>query len=55
MAKQVSKRVESATAPFQCTLKMKAKYECVAHVLQALTDLDPVATIIVDRRVGAYA
>ena len=46
MAKQISKRVEAATAPFQYALKTKAGCECVAHVLQTLTDLDPEATVM---------
>ena len=48
MAKQISKRVEAATAPFQYALKTKAGCECVAHVLQTLTDLDPEATVHVN-------
>ena len=54
MAKQISKRVEAATAPFQYALKTKAGRECVAHVSQTLTDLDPEATVMSIDKVGAY-
>ena len=50
IAKQVIEKVEAATAPFQYALSTKAGCECVAHVLQTLTDLDPEATIMSDRR-----
>ena len=46
MAKQVSKQVEAATAPFQYALSTKAGCECVAHILQCVTDGDPEATVI---------
>ena len=32
--------------PFQCALSTKAGCECVAHILQTLTDLDPEATVM---------
>ena len=54
LAKQISKRVEAATAPFQYALKTKAGCECVAHVLQTLTDLDPESTVMSIDVVGAY-
>ena len=41
MVKQVSKQVEAATAPFQYALSTKAGCECVAHILQCVTDEDP--------------
>ena len=41
LAKQISKKVEEATAPFQYALSTKAGCECVAHMLQSLTDLSP--------------
>ena len=46
MAKQVSKEAVTATAPFQYALSTKAGCECVAHMLQSITDLDPEATVI---------
>ena len=54
MAKQIAKKVETATAPFQYALKTKAGCECVAHVLQTLTDTDPEATVLSIDGVGAY-
>ena len=53
MAKQISKKVEKATAPFQYALSTKAGCECVAHILQSLTDVDPEATVISIDGVGA--
>ena len=46
IAKQVIEKVEAATAPFQYALYTKAGCECIAHVLQTVTDLDPEATIM---------
>ena len=54
ISKQVIEKVEAATAPFQHALSTKAGCECVAHVLQTLTDLDPEATIMSIEGVGAY-
>ena len=54
MAKQFSKKVEVATAPFQYALSTKAGCECVAHILQALTDRDPEATIMSIDGIGAF-
>ena len=46
MAKQVSKQAEAATAPCQYALSTKTGCECVAHILQSVTDLDSEATVI---------
>ena len=52
IAKQVSKQAEAATAPFQYVLSTKAGCECVVHILQTSTDIDPEATVMsID---GAY-
>ena len=54
IAKQVIEKVEAATAPFfQYALSTKAGCECVAHILQTLTDLDLEATIMLIDGVGA--
>ena len=45
MAQQLSKAVERATAPFQHALSTKAGCECIAHVLQCITELHPELTI----------
>ena len=54
VAKQISNRVEVASAPFQYALKTKAGCECVAHFLQTPTDLDPEATVMSLDGVGAH-
>ena len=54
IAQQVSEAVEVATAPFQCALRTRAGCECVSHVLQTLTDLDELATILSVNGVGAF-
>ena len=38
--------VEKGTAPFQCALTTRAGVECVAHVIQTLTDLDHQSTVM---------
>ena len=40
MAQQLAPAVERATSPFQCALTTRAGGECIAHALQAFTDLD---------------
>ena len=54
IAKQIAKKVEEATAPFQYALSTKAGCECVAHVLQSMTDLNPEVTVTSIDGVGAY-
>ena len=51
---QFSKAVETATAPHQYAMSTRAGTECVAHVLQVLTEIDPQATIVSIDGVGAY-
>ena len=53
IAKQIAREAEEATAPHQHALNTKAGCECVAHILQTLTDLDPEATIVSIDAVGA--
>ena len=45
IAQQLSSAVEQVTAPFQYALSTKAGGECIAHALQALTDLNPRTTV----------
>ena len=45
---------EKASAPYQYALNTRAVCECVAHILQTLTDLDPEATIVSIDGVGAH-
>ena len=54
IAQQFSSTIEQATAPFQCALSTKAGGECIAHALQALTDLDPRTTVLSVDGVGAF-
>ena len=54
IAKQVAKEAEQATAPFQYTLSTKAGCECVAHIIQTMTDQDAEATVVSIDGVGAY-
>ena len=46
ISQQISKAVEQATSPFQHALSTKSGGECIAHSLQALTDLDPRTTVL---------
>ena len=46
MARQLGEAVRVATAPFQYALSTRAGCECVAHVLQAVTEADPSATVL---------
>ena len=41
----MSKKDEAVTAPLQCALSTKAGCECIAHILQTVTDVDKRATI----------
>ena len=54
MAKQIAKKVEETKAAFQYALTTKAGCECVAHILQTLTELNQETTIISIDGVGAY-
>ena len=54
MSKQIAKKVEETTAPFQYALTSKAGCECVPHILQTLTDSNQETTIISIDGVGAY-
>ena len=51
MAKQVA--MQAATAPFQYAFSTKAGCECIAHIVQSLTDVDSYATIVSIDGVGA--
>ena len=54
MAQQVAEAAEEATAPFQYALQTRAGTECVSHIMQSLTDLDPRTTILSVDGVGAF-
>ena len=46
IAKQFAKEAEAATAPFQYALSTEAGCECVANIVQVLTDQDASATVV---------
>ena len=46
MAQQLGPAIERATSPFQYALSTRAGTECIAHAIQALTDLDHTATVV---------
>ena len=54
IAQQFSEVVQRATAPFQYALSTKARPECIAHALEALTDLDERATVLSINGIGAF-
>ena len=54
MAQQLSTAVSAATAPHQCALSTRAGCECIAHVLQGLTEMDPRATVTSIDGVSAF-
>ena len=54
ISQQISKAVEQATSPFQYALLTTSGGECIAHSLQALTDLDPRATVLSIDGIGAF-
>ena len=51
ISQQITPAVEVATAPFQFALSTRAGTECV---LQAMSDLDPVVTVLSVDGVGAF-
>ena len=46
IAQQMSDVVEAATAPYQCALSTRAGTECIAHILQTLTEDNPRTTVL---------
>ena len=52
MAQQLGDAVMAATAPFQY-LSTRAGCECIAHAMQAITELDPNATVLSIDGIGA--
>ena len=54
MAQQLGPAIERATAPFQYALTTRAGTECIAHVVQALMDADPSATVLSVDGIGAF-
>ena len=54
MAQQLGPAIERATTPFQYALSTRAGTECIAHAIQALTDLDPTATVVSIDGISAF-
>ena len=54
IAQQIMPAVERFTSPFQCALRTRAGTECVAHVLQALTESDPHTTVLSIDGISAF-
>ena len=54
MAQQMAETVERATAPHQYALSSRAGCECVAHVLQGLTEFDPETTVTSLDGIGVF-
>ena len=54
IAQQLTPAVQRATSPFQYALSTKSGGECIAHALQALTDLSERATVLSIDGIGAF-
>ena len=54
ISQQLSRAVEAATAPFQFALSTPDGCECVAHALQAFSEVDERATIMSIDGISAY-
>ena len=54
LAQQLGPAVEQHTSPFQFALSTKSGCECVAHIAQAMTDLDPTTTVLSVDGIGAF-
>ena len=54
IAQQLGPVVKAATAPFQYALSTRSGCECIAHALQAVTELDPEATITTIDGISAF-
>ena len=54
MCQQLGPAIEAATAPFQYALTTQSGCECVAHAIQALTDINDSATVMSVDGIGAF-
>ena len=54
LAQQLGPAVELHTSPFQFALSTKSGCECVAHIAQAMTDMDPNTTLLSVDGTGAF-
>ena len=53
-ALQLALAVEEATSPFQYALSTRSGCECIAHAVQAMTDVDGTATVLSIDGIGAF-
>ena len=54
LAKQFAKAFEAECSPFQYALSARAGTDCVGHMIRAITDSDPTATVLKVDGIGAY-
>ena len=54
LAKQFAKAFEAECSPFQYALSTRAGTDCVGHMIRAITDSDPTATVLKVDGIGAY-
>ena len=54
MSQQMMEAVQSATSPYQYAMATRAGCECISHVLQGLTEMNPNATILSVDGLSAY-
>ena len=54
MVGELGPSVEAATAPYQYALSTRAGSECIAHVIQGLTELNSEATVLSIDGISAY-
>ena len=54
ISQQLMEDVQKATAPFQYAFATRAGFECIAHALQGITELNPRATVTSIDGISAY-
>ena len=54
LARQFGKAVEATCAPFQFALSTRAGTDCVGHAIRAVTDANPMCTVLSIDGIGAY-
>ena len=54
LARQFGKAVEATCAPFQFAFSTRAGTDCVGHAIRALTDANPMTTVLSIDGIGAY-
>ena len=54
LARQFSAEGEAVCAPYQFALSTRAGTDCVGHAIRAMTDADPMATVLSIDGMGAF-